>query len=72
MYCQCLSELDMYMHMVHERMAPSLPFSLPSLPPSTKVMRTCREMGIKSVAVYSDADAQAVSADLYEVLYTTA
>ena len=24
-------------------------------------MRTCKEMGIKSVAIYSDADAQAVS-----------
>jgi len=24
-------------------------------------MRTCREMGIASVAIYSDADAQAVS-----------
>lgn len=26
-----------------------------------RVMRTCREMGIASVAIYSDADAQAVS-----------
>jgi hypothetical protein len=26
-----------------------------------QVMRTCKEMGIKSVAIYSDADAQAVS-----------
>ncbi len=24
-------------------------------------MRTCKEMGIKTVAIYSDADAQAVS-----------
>ncbi len=28
-----------------------------------QVMRTCKEMGIKSVAIYSDADAQAVSID---------
>ena len=28
---------------------------------SLQVMRTCQEMGIKSVAVYSDADNQAVS-----------
>lgn len=26
-----------------------------------RVMRTCREMGIATVAIYSDADAQAVS-----------
>ena len=26
-----------------------------------QVIRTCKEMGIKSVAIYSDADAQAVS-----------
>ena len=31
---------------------------------SKQVMRTCREMGIKSVAIYSDADAQAVSSIL--------
>lgn len=27
-----------------------------------QVMRTCQEIGIKTVAIYSDADAQAVSA----------
>lgn len=26
-----------------------------------RVMKTCREMGIKSVAIYSEADAQSVS-----------
>ena len=29
-----------------------------------QVMRTCKEMGIKTVAIYSDADAQAVSRKL--------
>ncbi len=30
-----------------------------------QVMKTCRDMGIKSVAIYSDADAQAVSPSSY-------
>ena len=34
-----------------------------------QVMRTCKEMGIKSVAIYSDADAQAVSTDFYGLKY---
>ena len=28
-----------------------------------QVMRTCKEVGIKTVAIYSDADAQAVSTE---------
>lgn len=36
---------------------------MPSLNLSTElqVMKTCKDMGIKTVAIYSDADAQAVS-----------
>jgi len=30
-----------------------------------QVMRSCREMGIKMVAVYSDADTQAVRLDMH-------
>ena len=37
--------------------------SSPSVHP-VQVMRSCREMGIKMVAVYSDADTQAVSRDV--------
>ena len=37
--------------------------SPPALP--VQVMRSCREMGIKTVAVYSDADTQAVSRDMH-------
>ena len=36
-----------------------------------QVMRTCREMGIKTVAVYSDADAQAVSDAAWFSYYTS-
>ena len=40
-----------------------------------QVMRTCKEMGIKSVAIYSDADTQAVGTPslrscVYSTLYT--
>ncbi len=34
-------------------------------------MKTCKEMGIKSVAIYSDADAQAVSQCFYWHWYCT-
>ena len=36
-----------------------------------QVMKTCREMGIKTVAIYSDADTQAVSyIHVYKTCYS--
>ena len=36
-----------------------------------RVIRTCKEMGIKSVAVYSDADQNSMHADLADAVSYT-